>query len=71
MNMMNVLIDLFVAGSETTSTTLNWALLFMLQNPRVAKKVQEELDTVFGVGQVVILSFKHKQSLLENERKCI
>jgi cytochrome P450 len=27
--------DLFAAGSETTSTTLRWALLFMVLNPKV------------------------------------
>ncbi len=34
LNMRNVLIDLFIAGSETTSTTLNWAMLFMLRYVR-------------------------------------
>ncbi len=42
--------DLFIAGSETTSTTLNWGMLYMLKHPEVAKKVQDELDSVFGLG---------------------
>ncbi|XP_035667220.1 cytochrome P450 2J6-like [Branchiostoma floridae] len=40
--------DLFVAGSETTSTTLRWALLYMVLYPEVQQKVQEEIDSVVG-----------------------
>ena len=28
-NLVNTLFDLFLAGSETTSTTLTWAMLYM------------------------------------------
>ncbi|XP_015285195.1 PREDICTED: cytochrome P450 2J2-like [Gekko japonicus] len=41
-----ILIDLFVAGSETTSSTLLWALLYMMMFPEVQEKCQAELDTV-------------------------
>ncbi|KAG2461424.1 cytochrome P450 2J2-like [Polypterus senegalus] len=41
-------LDLFVAGSETTATTLRWALLFMAQNPQIQEKVQAEIDNVLG-----------------------
>ena len=40
-NMDNILIDLFIAGSETTSSTLNWALLFMARNPDIQVTDQE------------------------------
>ena len=45
------LFDLFLAGSETTSTTLTWAALYMVRYPEVQKKVQEELDNVVGVNR--------------------
>ena len=45
LNLMNVLVDFFIAGSDTTSNTLNWAMLYMAQNPDVLKRVQRELDT--------------------------
>ncbi|KAL1023333.1 hypothetical protein UPYG_G00039360 [Umbra pygmaea] len=40
--------DLFVAGTETTSTTLYWALLFMINYPEIQAKVQAEIDAVVG-----------------------
>ncbi|XP_030012452.1 cytochrome P450 2J2-like [Sphaeramia orbicularis] len=44
---MSVL-DLFAAGSETTSTTLRWALLFMVKYPEIQERVQAEIDSVIG-----------------------
>ena len=38
------LYDLFIAGSETTSTTILWALVFMVENPDVLRKIQDEID---------------------------
>lgn len=40
--------DLFTAGMETIKTTLQWAVVYMLHHPEVAKAVQEELDQVVG-----------------------
>ncbi|KAM4022751.1 cytochrome P450 2D15-like [Anomaloglossus baeobatrachus] len=47
-NLLMTTYDLFSAGSETTSTTLRWALMFMLLYPDVQSKVQEEIDRVIG-----------------------
>ena len=47
-NFKNVIFDLFLAGSETTTTTLHFALIFLLHNPGAYAKAKEELDKVVG-----------------------
>ncbi|XP_048802319.1 cytochrome P450 2J2-like isoform X2 [Lagopus muta] len=41
-------LDLFFAGTETTSTTIRWALLFMAVYPEIQARVQAEIDAVIG-----------------------
>jgi cytochrome P450 len=40
--------DIFAAGAETTSTTLRWFMLYMIEYPEVQKKIQDEIDAVVG-----------------------
>uniref|UniRef100_A0A8C2XJ63 Cytochrome P450, family 2, subfamily N, polypeptide 13 n=1 Tax=Cyclopterus lumpus TaxID=8103 RepID=A0A8C2XJ63_CYCLU len=40
--------DLFLAGTETTSTTLLWALVFLIKTPDIQDNVQAEIDKVIG-----------------------
>ncbi|XP_066285435.1 cytochrome P450 2D4-like [Branchiostoma lanceolatum] len=46
--LLEVLIDLFLAGTETTATTIRWTLLYMMENPEVKEKVHQEIDSVLG-----------------------
>ncbi|KAI1892060.1 hypothetical protein AGOR_G00150090 [Albula goreensis] len=41
-------VDLFEGGTETTTNTMRWALLYMIKYPDVQKKVQAEIDRVIG-----------------------
>ncbi|XP_008935104.1 PREDICTED: cytochrome P450 2K4-like [Merops nubicus] len=47
-NLTEVVRNLFIAGMETTSTTLRWGLLLMIKHPEIQKKVQEEIEQVIG-----------------------
>jgi len=40
--------DLFLAGSDTTATTLRWALFYMASNPEIQDKVNHEIVEKFG-----------------------
>ncbi|XP_046394716.1 methyl farnesoate epoxidase-like [Ischnura elegans] len=52
--------DLFGAGYDTTFNTIVFSLLYMILNPEVQKKVQEELDSV--VGRDRLPSFQDRDS---------
>ncbi|KAH7709062.1 Protein CYP-33C1 [Aphelenchoides avenae] len=52
--------DLWNAGQETTSTTLRFAVLFLLLDVDAQEKLQAELDSVVGPGDRVSMAHKAK-----------
>ncbi|KAJ6849345.1 putative cytochrome P450 76M5-like [Iris pallida] len=48
-----LLTDIFVAGTETTSNTMEWGMAEMLLNPEIVRLAQLELDQVVGKDDVV------------------
>ncbi|OWA54867.1 Cytochrome P450 2J6 [Hypsibius exemplaris] len=53
--------NMFVAGTETTSNTLLIGFLYMVENPDILSKVQNELDAVISHNDVIRL--EHKSQL--------
>ena len=51
-NLFHSVADLFIAGTETTATTLKWALLYMMMHEDIQSKVQAELDQVVGLNRM-------------------
>ncbi|XP_004696623.1 cytochrome P450 2K6-like [Echinops telfairi] len=50
-NLVALVSNLFVAGTETTSTTLRWGILLMMRYPEIQKKVRDEIAKVVGSAQ--------------------
>jgi len=48
-----VCLDLFIAGSHTTSSTLNFAVLAMARWPDIQAKVQSTLDEIQPPGTFI------------------
>ncbi|KAK1423399.1 hypothetical protein QVD17_18701 [Tagetes erecta] len=46
-------LDLFAAGTDTSTTTLEWAMTEVLRNPRIMTKAKEELGEVIGKGKIL------------------
>uniref|UniRef100_A0A3Q4GUF5 Uncharacterized protein n=1 Tax=Neolamprologus brichardi TaxID=32507 RepID=A0A3Q4GUF5_NEOBR len=58
-NLLITAMNLFAAGTETTSTTLRWGLLLMAKYPKIQDEVQEELRRVIGDRQVQVADRKN------------
>ncbi len=74
-NLVNCLLDFFTAGSETTSNTLNWAMLYMIIHPDVQSKMREELDEVTGRGRLPTLEDREEtpytEAFIHELQRCV
>ncbi|KAL6549683.1 hypothetical protein OROMI_020171 [Orobanche minor] len=52
-SLKGVILDMFGAGSETTSTSLEWTMAELIKNPRCMKILQEEVIRVAGTRREV------------------
>ncbi|KAL9970193.1 hypothetical protein ACROYT_G022527 [Oculina patagonica] len=46
--LVNTINDMFIAGYETTSTTMKWAITFLVNYPKYQEDIQSQLDEVVG-----------------------
>ncbi|CAK7325412.1 unnamed protein product [Dovyalis caffra] len=47
------LLDLFFAGTDTTSVALHWTTAELISNPEIFKKLRDEINTVVGPNRLV------------------
>ncbi|XP_051150020.1 cytochrome P450 76T24-like [Andrographis paniculata] len=52
-DILHLLMDLFVAGIDTTSTIIEWTMAELIRNPDVMTTARHELDTVIGPNKEV------------------
>ncbi|XP_062078753.1 cytochrome P450 71D11-like [Humulus lupulus] len=68
-NIKGVIYDIFVAGSETSALSVDWAMVEMMRNPRVMRKAQDEVREVFGrkgsVDETSIDEMKYLKSVVK------
>ncbi|KAJ9131524.1 hypothetical protein P3X46_035179 [Hevea brasiliensis] len=48
-----LLLNMFTAGTDTSASTVEWAIAELIRHPRVLAKVQQELDSVIGRERLV------------------
>ncbi|KAL3613437.1 hypothetical protein CASFOL_042700 [Castilleja foliolosa] len=52
-NVKAVLLDLLIAGMDTSSTAVEWAISELFRHPQIMKKLQKELESVVGLDRMV------------------
>ncbi|KAK3736442.1 hypothetical protein RRG08_030496 [Elysia crispata] len=55
-NLVSLMKSLIVAGTETSSTTISWCVLFCLHHPEVQEKVFDEIKTHVGTSRAPDMS---------------
>jgi flavonoid 3'-monooxygenase len=57
---------MFTAGTDTSSSTVEWAIAELIRHPKILAQVQKELDSVVGRDRFVSVFnwFKSKSVIL-------
>ncbi|XP_069839958.1 cytochrome P450 2K1-like isoform X2 [Dendropsophus ebraccatus] len=59
-NLIYSVLDLFGAGTETTSTTIRWGILLMMKYPEIQTKIQDEIKKHLKPGQLPSVEVRKK-----------
>uniref|UniRef100_A0A2K6F0Z4 Cytochrome P450 1A n=1 Tax=Propithecus coquereli TaxID=379532 RepID=A0A2K6F0Z4_PROCO len=62
---ISVVSDIFGAGFDTVTTAISWSLMYLVTNPRIQRKIQEELDAVVGRARRPRLSDRPRLPYME------
>ncbi|BFZ06904.1 hypothetical protein BsWGS_09943 [Bradybaena similaris] len=63
-NLLKIMLDLFSAGTETTSTTIYWCILYLLNNPKVQEKLYHEIKDKIGTDRTPTIQDKAQLTYL-------
>lgn len=58
--LVTLLLDFFMAGTETTSNTLSMAMLYMIMYPEIQDKVHQNVDDCVPDGRLPTLQDRTK-----------
>ncbi|XP_051885538.1 vitamin D 25-hydroxylase isoform X2 [Pristis pectinata] len=64
-NLIYTVGELIIAGTETTTNALRWAILYMALYPNIQEKVHQEIDTIVGKNQIPSLENKSQMPYTE------
>ncbi|KAL0404962.1 UNVERIFIED_CONTAM: 3,9-dihydroxypterocarpan 6A-monooxygenase [Sesamum radiatum] len=52
-NIKGFILDLFLAGTDTSAITIEWTLAELINHPKILQKAVQEIDSVVGKNRVV------------------
>ncbi|GMR45603.1 hypothetical protein PMAYCL1PPCAC_15798, partial [Pristionchus mayeri] len=68
LNLLGSCSDFFLAGQETTTTTLRWAIVIFAKHPEIQEKLRKEVHSVVGRDR---LPFMADQPKMPYARACV
>ncbi|CAB4286806.1 unnamed protein product [Prunus armeniaca] len=73
LSMVNIkafIMDIFTAGTDTSATTIEWALAELINHPEVMKKARQEIDSIVGKNRLVeesdIANLRYLQAIVKD-----
>ncbi|KAF8006774.1 hypothetical protein BT93_K0936 [Corymbia citriodora subsp. variegata] len=64
-NVNIIVLEMFLGGSETTSSTIEWAMAELFRQPKSMKKAKDELDQVVGLNRKLVENDLEKMPFLQ------